>query len=663
MGKSLALLDVDHTLLFDDRLNMNLLDSLKERDIKDLYLFTDMTLKQSDMKDRKELIEKLEALGFNVLGVITPLDLVWDKVPAEEAEEFRAFVCKKGPKKLCGNDFNIFLNTEEVTSSYSFASTALNRPMKEVAFGIAYKEGMQSYLAGKNENEPIPNHIFERSYVAKILGDHIAQQAGYAHTKGLLLDAFMQNKPEWVSNIIIADDNQNVITSIAQYREKNQPTTPISAIHVNNEKVNKTFYQDAISNHLESDPLYSNAVTKTKGEEVPFQTSKKQILLSALEKLKKLCQSEDELDIAILRSNRIKLPGVQSGCKNAEVIDGYATLSTLKQLEVMDEQGMIQANKTIETGITVKKDFYSNLKMLLTDAQINLLSDEQKLIIDAIVYESIGVVLDPECEIARLINPEIFASLPSGEALMKEAFSTLDFELLFKNKDQFMKDIEKRIEDVAKNTETIIQSTYPSELLRVTESPDYSAVIKAINSQVKKYQPKLTEMKQNEDNSSQFTVPQVDKTNHNRVKIVTGLCAAAGLLIGAGIGVALVATGIFAPFGIGVLGAVAAAATIGGGLALIGGALGFGTAKLTKPPANGVAIDTKAADEIGLRSFRALAQLGSSAIQQSGFNNSSSNMDSLNQNIITLNHKQIDKKVADNDDVDLALSETADWRP
>lgn len=108
MGKSLALLDVDHTLLFDDRLNMNLLDSLKERDIKDLYLFTDMTLKQSDMKDRKELIEKLEALGFNVLGVITPLDLVWDKVPAEEAEEFRAFVCKKGPKKLCGNDFNIF---------------------------------------------------------------------------------------------------------------------------------------------------------------------------------------------------------------------------------------------------------------------------------------------------------------------------------------------------------------------------------------------------------------------------------------------------------------------------------------------------------------------------------------------------------------------------
>jgi hypothetical protein len=654
MGKILALLDVDHTLLFDDRLNMNLLDSLKERGIKDLYLFTDMTLKKSGMKDRKELIEKLQDLGFNVHGVITPLDLVWDKVPAEKAAEFQSFVFQSGPKKLYGDDFNIFLNSNDVKDKYLFASTALNRAMKEVTFGIAYKEGIESYLKVENEDKPIPNHISERSDVAKILGDQIAQQAGYAHTKGLLLDAFMQNKPEWVSNIIIADDNKNVITSIAQYHEKNQPTIPISAIHVQNEHVNKTFYQDAISNHLKSDPLYS----------VPFQTSKKQILLSALDNLKKLCQSKKELDVGLLRSNRIKLHGVKSGCKNAEFLNGNATLSTLKQLEVIDEQGMIQANKAIETGVTVEKNLYSNLRILLTDAQINSLSDEQKLIIDAIVNESIGVVLDPELEIARLSNPEIFDSLPSGEQLIKEAFSTLEFERLFKNQDTFIEAIESRIEDVAKSTETIIQSTYPNTDLLTTESPDYYAVINAINTQVKEYQSKLKEMKQNEDVSSQFTVPKVDKSKSRRAEIITGLCAAAGLLIGAGIGVALVATGIFAPFGVGVLGAVAAAATIGGGLALIGGALGFGTAKLTKSPANGVAIDTKIADEKGLRSFRALAQLGSFAIQQSGFsNNNSSNVDYLNKNIIPLNHKQIDKEVEDNDVVDLALSETVSWRP
>jgi hypothetical protein len=65
--------------------------------------------------------------------------------------------------------------------------------------------------------------------------------------------------------------------------------------------------------------------------------------------------------------------------------------------------------------------------------------------------------------------------------------------------------------------------------------------------------------------------------------VTVGLFAAAGLVIGTGIGVILVATGVFALFGIGMLGAVAAVATIGGGLAFISGALGFGAAKFMEP--------------------------------------------------------------------------------
>ena len=48
MPKPVALLDVDHTLLFgDSNLNMNLLSSLKKRNIKDIYLLTDMTIGSS----------------------------------------------------------------------------------------------------------------------------------------------------------------------------------------------------------------------------------------------------------------------------------------------------------------------------------------------------------------------------------------------------------------------------------------------------------------------------------------------------------------------------------------------------------------------------------------------------------------------------------------
>lgn len=76
---------------------------------------------------------------------------------------------------------------------------------------------------------------------------------------------------------------------------------------------------------------------------------------------------------------------------------------------------------------------------------------------------------------------------------------------------------------------------------------------------------------------------KADQSASKNVSVTVGLFAAAGLVIGTGIGVILVATGVFALFGIGMLGAVAAVATIGGGLAFISGALGFGAAKFMEP--------------------------------------------------------------------------------
>ena len=66
-----------------------------------------------------------------------------------------------------------------------------------------------------------------------------------------------------------------------------------------------------------------------------------------------------------------------------------------------------------------------------------------------------------------------------------------------------------------------------------------------------------------------------------RVRVSTGALVGIGLALGVALGLALVATGIFAPFGAGILGAVSLAATLGGGLALISGAFGFGAAKAT----------------------------------------------------------------------------------
>lgn len=162
-----------------------------------------------------------------------------------------------------------------------------------------------------------------------------------------------------------------------------------------------------------------------------------------------------------------------------------------------------------------------------------------------------------------------------------------------------------------------------------------------------------------------------DKKMNTQAKLLLpGLFAAAGLVIGVGIGVALVSTGVFAPFGVGVLGVVAAAATIGGGLALISGALGFGAAKLNESSTNiraGGTIENPTADGLGLQS---LAKLGTS--QQSGLShtNSSNSESYINKPLIEPNNvceitlsNQEDCDETEKNDIDFALSETVNLRP
>jgi hypothetical protein len=239
MDRGVALIDVDHTLLFDERLNTTLLDSLKGKDISDVFLFTDTTLTKSEMKKHTTLEKMLKESGFTVHAVLSTLDLVWNKIPAEEAKLFQDYIFSPNYKISAEDNLNLFLKNKIEQIKIEFVSNSQDRSTN----GIAYREGKKAYLAyllTNNKNEPMPNHVIERSMVAKVLGDHIAYAEGYSHTKGLLLDAFMQNKPNWVSHIIIADDNAKVIKSIDQYKEKHKPELLISTIHITHANLNKT---------------------------------------------------------------------------------------------------------------------------------------------------------------------------------------------------------------------------------------------------------------------------------------------------------------------------------------------------------------------------------------------------------------------------------------
>jgi hypothetical protein len=90
------------------------------------------------------------------------------------------------------------------------------------------------------------------SNFTKAYADEQANQASHPHTKGLLLDVFIKqipNKFRWVSHVVVADDNYNVINAVKQYRQKNTSPIPITLIEVPKRNWNdENLYTTALKN-------------------------------------------------------------------------------------------------------------------------------------------------------------------------------------------------------------------------------------------------------------------------------------------------------------------------------------------------------------------------------------------------------------------------------
>ncbi|STX28525.1 Uncharacterised protein [Legionella beliardensis] len=312
MARPVALLDIDDTLLIENELNTALLESLKDNHVNDIYLFTDMTFKSSSLEERLRLKKQLENSGFKVHGFITPLDLVWTKLDDKEARQeegeqaYNFTEALYSPrfgaiKNLAGEALDSILDDEEIAEEFSAYRDALKnpRPLDQIRLGSAFEEALDVYNSdiADPKKEPgfhLSHNMNPRGDVAKLLGDQRAIHEGYSHTKGLLLEAFMANKPEWVSSIIIADDNRKVIESCEKYKAENNPDIPISTIHVDKKNTNThnyNYYNNETKKHLSADPFPIIAqidaeITQLKKSKRNFFLSSPERKIFALEKLK-----------------------------------------------------------------------------------------------------------------------------------------------------------------------------------------------------------------------------------------------------------------------------------------------------------------------------------------------------------------------------------------
>ena len=220
-----ALMDNDHTLADSDAegrivLNRKLLNALKAKGIKDLYLFTDMLLLPSQIKDRLHIIEELKREGFTVHGVITPIDYFWTSDPEmlkilerfDEAMRKANISFKKNATKNLEKLPDVLAQFPEITE----------RIHSDPNVGHAFNEGAKAYLRG-NDIDPLTR----RSIACKAAIDVISFLRKFESCKGVMCQQFLAHLPEWVSACFVFEDNADHITALKQCVS---PKIPLFAI-------------------------------------------------------------------------------------------------------------------------------------------------------------------------------------------------------------------------------------------------------------------------------------------------------------------------------------------------------------------------------------------------------------------------------------------------
>lgn len=285
-----ALLDVDNTLIFgappEVEYNDNLIDTLLKNGVKDVYLFSSMSLKQHTLEERVTLVEYLESKGLTVHGTICAADLVWNK-DKELLKTFYQAVCKTKTDE----EIHELLNQEQFESLTHFNDAVSGQAFAAVRAGIDgwSREDAELYQAAASAIRRYLDHNSISEHKA-----HIAETE-----KSYFYEMFVRNKPEWAEAVIFVDDADTNITSVTGMHNQLTPEHKLLTLLNRNEKREvkntESFYQAIIQPFVELTFALFNAFNSYEfGRKLTHSTAKKEIL-ERLELALENCKSSDEV--------------------------------------------------------------------------------------------------------------------------------------------------------------------------------------------------------------------------------------------------------------------------------------------------------------------------------------------------------------------------------
>lgn len=198
--RELVLLDVDNTLIFGQQNNIkyndNLINTLLENDVKDVYLFTSMTLKKRTIRERIELINYLKSQGLTVHGLICASDLVWNKDKNLLNQFYTAATQTSKDDEVVS-----LLSQDEYQSLTYFDGETCGQAFSAVSNQVEnMDEGSKEYNIYQDVVAPI--RLYLNSKNDSLHKDDIARSE-----KSYMYEMFVRNKPDWVGDVIFVDDS------------------------------------------------------------------------------------------------------------------------------------------------------------------------------------------------------------------------------------------------------------------------------------------------------------------------------------------------------------------------------------------------------------------------------------------------------------------------
>lgn len=188
---------------------------------------------------------------------------MWSQLTGDQAVQINKALLQRKLSKYSGAPFEKVITDEPFTIEYPFVTELRHYSPQKNQPGCSYDEANKVF----DPNAPsLPAHLETRSTMTKVFSDFLAEKTGYVdlskepghqqgHTKSLMLDFFLHHKPDWISSILVVDDNINVIQGIGTYKETRNPKLPIGTLQIE-QMESEEVYGAAIDEHLKTDPHF-----------------------------------------------------------------------------------------------------------------------------------------------------------------------------------------------------------------------------------------------------------------------------------------------------------------------------------------------------------------------------------------------------------------------